>query len=77
MAYPKNSKSALLALAVSGGLWAWQNRAKISSWVNDQMSQRQTPQGSYTGATRRINESELESPRPVTVLGDEGRTSGL
>lgn len=33
MAYPKNSKSALLALAAAGGLWAWQNRHKLSGML--------------------------------------------
>jgi hypothetical protein len=39
MAYPTNKKGALLALAVSGGLWAWQNRDKITSWFEKQRGQ--------------------------------------
>jgi hypothetical protein len=73
MAFPKNSKSALLALVTAGGLWAWQNRDKVASWAG-QMSQRQpghrktlgdetytstaTSLDPYTGSTRRINENE-------------------
>lgn len=43
MAYPKSSKSAFLALAAAGGLWAWQNRHKLGSMatqMSDQMSSR-------------------------------------
>lgn len=63
MAYPKNSKSALLALAVSGGLWVWQNRDKVSTWLNEQSRQLgnqsggtsyRKPEVGYTGATQRI-----------------------
>jgi hypothetical protein len=74
MAFPKNSKSALLALVTAGGLWAWQNRDKVASWAG-QISQRQPGHSktlgdqtytsnpsptleSYTGSTRRINENE-------------------
>ena len=39
MAYPKRSSSALMALAAAGGLWAWQNRDKVSGWVNQLNSQ--------------------------------------
>jgi len=74
MAFPKNSKSALLALLTAGGIWAWQNRDKVASWAG-QMTQRQpgyrktfpdqvqTSSASstlepYTGSTRRIDENE-------------------
>lgn len=73
MAFPRNSKSALLALLTAGGIWAWQNRDKVASWAG-QMSQRQpghrktfdqvqttSPAAtveSYTGSTRRIGEEE-------------------
>lgn len=75
MAYPKRSSSALLALAAAGGLWAWQNRDKVSGWVNqmnDQISQRQTHRKtisdtahspsvqSYTGNTQRIGDEANE-----------------
>lgn len=81
MAYPKNQRSALMALAASAGLWAWQNRDKISGWVNqqkNQMAQRQQPSmqqpsTSYTGATRRFDEPSTLTGRPDTVLGDSGR----
>jgi hypothetical protein len=39
MAYPKNSKSALLALAAAGGLWAWQNRNKLGGMLNQARDQ--------------------------------------
>lgn len=72
MAFPRNKNSALMALAASAGLWAWQNRDKISAWVNDQRHQleqrRQPSSSSYTGATTRIGE-------PDTVLGEPRRDS--
>lgn len=53
----KNSRSALLALAAAGGLWAWRNRDKIQSWVNSQSSQLGNSQP-MTGETRRIGQDE-------------------
>lgn len=47
----KNSKSALLALAAAGGLWAWRNRNTIQGWVNNQRS----AGWPATGATRRFD----------------------
>lgn len=80
MAYPKNKRSAFMALAATAGLWAWQNRDKISTWVNQQkgqMAQRQhspmQPAGSYTGSTRRFDEPATTGTRPDTILGDSGR----
>jgi hypothetical protein len=43
MAFPKNSKSAFLALVAAGGVWAWQNRDKVSAWAG-QLSQQQPSQ---------------------------------
>lgn len=75
MANPKRSSSALLALAAAGGLWAWQNRDKVSGWVNqmnDQISQRQGHRKTisdttyspsvqtYTGNTQRIGDEANE-----------------
>jgi hypothetical protein len=40
MAFPKNSKSALLALATAGGLWAWQNRTKLAGMVQEMQGSR-------------------------------------
>ena len=71
MAFPRNSKSALLALLTAGGIWAWQNRDKVASWVG-QISERQPGHRksfadqvdssapsptleAYTGGTRRID----------------------
>lgn len=39
MAYPKSSKSAFLALAAAGGMWAWKNRDKVSGWATQLSSQ--------------------------------------
>ncbi|MFO7169837.1 MAG: hypothetical protein DIU80_017590 [Chloroflexota bacterium] len=59
---PKNKRSALAALVAAGGLWAWQNRDKIRSWLNSQRSQLEANRSfsdeprSFTGETRRIGE---------------------
>lgn len=81
MAYPKNQRSALMALAAAGGLWAWQNRDKISSWVTQtrgQMAQRQSsmqqPAGSYTGSTRRFDEPATMSGGADSILRDNDRS---
>lgn len=34
----KSNRSALMALAAAGGLWAWRNREKIQGWLNQQRS---------------------------------------
>lgn len=68
MAYPKSSASALLALATAGGLWAWQNRGKLTTMVQQMQAGRQTqppatstlPAGPYTDATRRLEGDEIE-----------------
>ena len=52
--------SALAALALAGGIWAWRNRDKIQSWLNTQRQQLGSSQ-SFTGETRRIRESEAPS----------------
>lgn len=88
MASPRNQKSAIWALAVSGGLWAWQNREKITSWLNQQKGQLQqstgqfgTPSqpttGSYTGATRRIDERELPSGTSFPGISSDARDTTL
>jgi hypothetical protein len=74
MASSKNTSRTILALAVSGGIWAWQNRDKIGGWLKQQQAQMQPPANAptppstlesagqpYTDATRRINESEIKS----------------
>ncbi len=43
MAYPKSSKSALLALVTAGGFWAWKNRDKLSSQFSQLSSQLSQP----------------------------------
>ncbi|HMQ33230.1 MAG TPA: hypothetical protein PKD53_21035 [Chloroflexaceae bacterium] len=63
MAFPKNSKSALMALAAAGGLWAWQNRTKLAGMVQQMQTPRRSQHeltgspmasGPYTDATRRL-----------------------
>jgi hypothetical protein len=51
-----SNRSALAALALAGGIWAWRNRDKIQSWFNRQQfggSQ------SFTGETRRMSSSDM------------------
>jgi hypothetical protein len=54
------SKSAWMALLAAGGLYAWNNRDKIQSWLNTQRHQINSQSSSLpaTGATRRINQQE-------------------
>jgi hypothetical protein len=65
-----SNRSALAALAIAGGLFAWRNRDKIQSWFNSQRQQFTSGQGSFTGETRRMGEAELPSyestPKPST-----------
>ena len=76
----KNSKSALLALAAAGGLWAWRNRDKIQGWMNSQggpLSQLGQPGSSQpmTGETRRIGESDfVNRDTPTHMPSDTYRT---
>lgn len=49
MAYPKNSKSALLALLAAGGAWAWQNRDKVSAWASQMSGQINSQMAGRTG----------------------------
>jgi len=76
MAYPKSSKSALLALVTAGGFWAWKNRDKLSGWSSQLSSQLSQPRPSYskpltdqahipsaeayTGGTQRIGDEANE-----------------
>jgi hypothetical protein len=63
----KGNRSALTALALAGGLWAWRNRDKIQGWLNSQRSQFDGGRG-FTGETRRIQESEApgyNTPNPA------------
>jgi hypothetical protein len=56
------SKSAWMALLAAGGLYAWQNRDKIQSWLNTQRNQlgsQTTSSLPATGATRRIDSQDL------------------
>ena len=53
-----SNRSALAALAIAGGLFAWRNRDKIQGWLNSQRQQLSDSQGGFTGETRRMGESE-------------------
>jgi hypothetical protein len=69
-----SNRGALTALALAGGLWAWRNRDKIQSWLNSQRAQ--LGNQSFTGETRRIQESELpnydtSTPAPHTYNPSE------
>ena len=55
------SKSAWMALLAAGGLYAWNNRDKIQSWLNSQRHQINSQSSSSlptTGATRRIDQRD-------------------
>jgi hypothetical protein len=58
------SKSAWIALLAAGGMYAWQNRDKIRGWINTERDHLSNQSGSSlpaTGATRRIEQSDLSS----------------
>jgi hypothetical protein len=70
---PAKSKSAWLALLTAGGLYAWQNRDKIQSWVKTQRDQFNNRSGSSlpaTGATRRIEQGGYSSPETTHGMYD-------
>src|SRR5215207_9991738 len=59
------SKSAWVALLAAGGLYAWQNRDKIQSWLNSQREQFDSQSGRTlpaTGATHRIDSQDVPPP---------------
>ena len=62
------NRSALAALALAGGLWAWRNRDKIQSWINAQRQQLGGSQ-SFTGETRRIRDAEVPDYDSPTQRG--------
>jgi hypothetical protein len=64
----KTNRSALAALALAGGLWAWRNRDMIQSWLNTQRQQLGGSQ-SFTGETRRMRESEAPGYNSTTQPG--------
>ncbi len=56
------SKSAWMALLAAGGLYAWNNRDKIQSWLNTQRDQINSQSHSKlpaTGATQRIDSQDV------------------
>ena len=59
------SKGAWMALLAAGGLYAWNNRDKIQSWLNtqrDQLSSQSSSSLPATGATRRIDQQDAPAP---------------
>lgn len=62
------NRSALAALALAGGLWAWRNRDTIQSWLTTQRQQLGGGQ-SFTGETRRIREEEVPGHTSSTKPG--------
>jgi hypothetical protein len=59
------SKSAWMALLAAGGLYAWNNRDKIQSWLNTQRGQINSQSSSSlpaTGATHRIDSQDTSAP---------------
>ena len=66
---PKNKKSAFMALAAAGGLWAWQNRDKIRGWLDSQRSQMGTGR-SFTGETRRFDGQSFSGTNTADYTGD-------
>lgn len=72
MAFPKNKKSALLALATAGGVWAWQNRTKLASmWQEMQSNRRSEPLGRTTGSM-----NTPMSNSPLSGTNTSGTTMG-
>ena len=70
----RGNSSALAALALAGGLWAWRNRDKIQGWLSSQRSQLGGAQ-SFTGETRRIGPTEAPgygTTPPSTTPYDKG-----
>ncbi len=56
------SKGAWMALLVAGGLYAWNNRDKIQSWLNtqrDQFNSQSSGSLPATGAPRRIDQQDV------------------
>ena len=67
-----SNRSALAALAIAGGVWAWRNRNKIQNWLNSQRQQLGSGQG-FTGETRRMSKSQAPSydnPTPPSAYTD-------
>ncbi len=63
--YPKNRSSALLALLAAGGLYAWRNRDKIQSWLNNNAPSFDDSAAGHPaiGETRRIGADESAPAR--------------
>lgn len=61
---PKGKSSALWALALSGGVWAWQNRDKIKGWVNSQSSQWRQQSEQWQQQSGQNPPSSIQSHQP-------------
>jgi hypothetical protein len=71
MAFPKSSRSALLALMAAGGAWAWQNREKLSGMLSQARSQINsgTGQPSY----RKVMADQQHAPSVEAYTGNTQR----
>ena len=68
------SKSAWMALLAAGGLYAWNNRDKIQSWLTtqrDQLSSQSSSSLPATGATRRIDQQDAPAASSTSGIYDE------
>ena len=68
------SKSAWLALLAAGGLYAWNNRDKIQSWINTQRDQFNNQSGNSlpaTGATRRMEQQDFSTSSNTRGIYDQ------
>lgn len=72
MAYPKNPKSALLALAAAGGLWAWQNRDKLGGMIG-QLSSQLGGQSGQQPSYRKQVAAEQQAPSVEAYTGNTQR----
>jgi hypothetical protein len=84
MAMPKNSKSALWALAATSGLWLWQNRDKVGSWLKQKQSDLQqatsnmSQQANSHGDTSSMSNAGVTQPTgsgSYTTPSDSFRTT--
>lgn len=71
---PKSKSSALWALALSGGLWAWQNRDKIKGWVNNQSSQWRQQSGQSRPSSIQSHQPSIQNTPQTTPGAFTGST---
>ena len=59
----KSGKSAMMALAAAGGLWAWRNRDKIQGWMNTQGRQLNNQ---FNNSPAMSSQGQFDSSSPMT-----------